>query len=105
MTNELTEEQYLKTMTGRMVDITATAEAVIDIWVYAERLVFEGELDQTIVENQYVQSVYRNDSTTFDHVLLHTGEHNVYVVILVDLINEVIFGHYMLNLNQKYGVI
>ena len=105
MTNELTEEQYLKSMTEKMVDITATAEAVVDIWGYAEQLVFEEKFDNAIVENQIVQSVYRNDTNTFDHVLLPTGENNVYVVILVDLTNEVIIGHYLLNLNQKYGLV
>jgi len=105
MTNELTEEQYLKTMTEKMVDITANAEAVVDIWDYTEQLIFEEKLDKAIVENQFVQSMYRNDSNTFDHVLLPTGENNVYVVILVDLMNEVIIGHYILNLNHKYGII
>ena len=70
MTNELTEEQYLKTMTEKMVDITSTAESVFDISGYAEQLVFEEKLDKAIAENQFIQSVYRNDANTFDHVLL-----------------------------------
>ena len=105
MTNELTEEQYLKTMTEKMVDITATAEAIVDIWDYVEQLVAENNLDKAMVESQFVESVYRNDSYTFDHVLVPTGGSNVYVVILVNLIDEVIIGHYHLDLNQKYGLL
>jgi len=34
MTTRLTEEEYKSTMTMKMVDVTETAEAAVDIWDY-----------------------------------------------------------------------
>lgn len=104
LTNQLTETEFKKTFGNEMTDVTQTAQAVIDIWDYVEELVKQKLVDSYVFENGLVEKVYRNDLSTFEHILLPTNEQNAFITLVVDLKNETIFGHYNLDLNQKYGV-
>jgi len=104
MINELKEEQYLATMTFKMVDITSTVVPIVDIWDYVEALTNEKQLDKSVAENGIVEKVYSNESNTIHHVLLPTEIHNIFIVILIDVLEKVIIGHYKLDLNEKYGI-
>jgi len=87
-----------------MSDVTETAEPVVDIWDYVEELVKGNVVENYVHENSLVETVYRNDTSTFDHILLPTNDPNVFITLVVDLTNEAIFGHIKLDLNQKYGL-
>ena len=87
-----------------MTDVTETAEPVVDIWDYVEELVKENVVDNYVYQDNLVETVYRNDTSTFDHILLPTDDPNVFITLVVDLINEAILGHIKLDLNQKYGL-
>lgn len=104
MTTELTIDQYKKTMTSKMVNVTETAEPTVDIWPYVAQLVNKQTVLPYVWDNQMVESVYRNEQNTFDHVLLPTNKQNNFVVIIVDLMRETVTGHYLLDLNKEYGV-
>ena len=104
MTTRLTQEQYKDTMTLKMVDVTATAQPVIDIWSYVGQLAKDKEILEYINKEQLVERVYRNDQGTFDHVLLPTDNSNVFIVIIVDLRQKEIKGHFRLDLNKEYGL-
>ncbi len=69
-----------------------------------ELLVNEGVVDKYIYENELVEIVYRNREVSFDHVLLPTAVKNVFVVIVVSLTAQDIYGHYVLDLNKEYGL-
>ena len=85
-----------------MTDVTETAEPVVDIWQYVEELVREKIIDSYVYENNLVEAVYRNDTSTFDHVLLPTGHKDVFIVLVVDLINATILGYNRLDLIKLY---
>ena len=102
--NLLTEDDYKATM-SQMVNITETAVPVDNFWVYVESLVIEGVVAKHLYENELVELVYRNREELFDHVLLPTPEKNVFIVIVVDLTVQDIYGHYVLDLNEEYGFI
>ena len=87
-----------------MVDVTATAQPVIDIWSYVGQLAKDKEVLDYINKEQLVERVYRNDQGTFDHVLLPTDNSNVFIVIIVDLRQKEIKGHFRLDLNKEYGL-
>ena len=87
-----------------MIDVTATADAAVDIWSYVELLTKDNEVSSYVYENQLVEMVYRNNQGTFDHVLIPTDKSNVFVVIIVDLKKEKINGHFRLDLNKEYGL-
>lgn len=104
MTTILTEKEYKETMTDKMVDVTATAEPVVDIWPYVEQLKDDNEVLNYVYENRLIEMVSRNNRETFDHVLLPTDNSNVFVVVIVDLKKEKIKGHFKLDLNKEYGL-
>lgn len=104
MTNELTQDQFRSTMTEKMMDVTNSAEPVIDIWSYVEILVSQNTVVEFVFNNHLVDSVFRNLGNTFDHILLPTDRPDIFIVIIVDLIGKQIIGHYRLDLDKEYGL-
>lgn len=102
-TTLLDEEQFLATFAAPMRDVTGEATNVIDIWPYVAS-VPQNDLRGHVVYDQFVESVYRNATGRFDHVQVMTRTKNVYLAVVVDLQNDVIHGHHLLDLNEKFGV-
>lgn len=84
-----------------MSDVTAEANAAVDIWPYVDALDCN-ELGIPGIND--VRYVYRDADCRFDHVLIGTGRFNALLVILVDLASGAIFGHFLLDLNKEYGL-
>jgi len=87
-----------------MVDVTDSAEAVLDIWSYVRQLNEQNIIVDSILNGELVEHVYRTGTSTFDHILLSGSKSNEYVVIVVDLVYSMITGHYILDLNSEYGL-
>lgn len=104
MTTKLTEKEFKETMTDKMVDVTRTADPVVDIWQYVGQLAKDKEVLEYVYKNQLVEMVYRNGAGTFDHVLLPTDNSDTFTVIVVDLKQKKIKGHRRLDLNEEYGL-
>lgn len=104
MVKELTEKEYLDTMSGGMRYITDTVEIAADIWVYAESVCVRMLLSEHGYEHRLIEAVYENSSAMFRHVLLFGERENTYVVIVLDMAKAEIMGHYFLDLNEKYGL-
>ena len=105
MIKELTEVEFKSTFGNKMNDVTETAEPVVDIWGYVEELAKQNIIDNYVYENNLVEKVYRNSSSTFDHVLFPTRNMNVFIAVVVDLHNKSIHGHARLDLNKEYGLL
>ena len=101
---KLNKEQYLQTMGDHMINVTNNAEAITDIWGYAKCLLKNGLISEYGFHNCLIEAVYINDDNTYQHILLFTDKKNCYVVIIVDVLHRVIFGHYILDLNQEYDI-
>lgn len=104
MTTELTEQEYKSTMTGKMIDVTDSAEPVVDIWPYVEVLKDNNIVPNNVFIEELVESVYANEDASFHHVLLPTGNKNVFVVLVIDVAAQRIQGHFKLDLNEQYGL-
>ena len=102
--NLLTEDVFKATADGKMTNVTEQPEACADIWPYVRLIQQSVALPQPVVERELVELVYRSESGHYDHVLIPTGRHNVYLVIVVDRVGHLIFGHRILDLNELYGL-
>lgn len=102
-TRLLSEAEFNETLAAPMRDVLATATNVIDIWPYVAAVPAAELAGHTVVEG-VVEHVYRNPSSTFDHVLVFTRTPNVYLVVVVDLTADTIRGHYLQDLNREYGL-
>ena len=102
--HELTENEYLATMSGGMKNVTDTAGGIVDIWEYASNFGVRMLLSDYGYENRIIEAVYENSSCTYQHILLFGLRENVYIVVVVDMQKGEIYGHYYLDLNEKYGL-
>jgi hypothetical protein len=105
LTKTLSEKEYKETIGYKMADVTETAEPIVDIWTYVKDLVYENIVSEYVFKNNLVEKVYRNDSSTFDHILLPTNDKNVFIVIVVKIGNATILGHYKLDLTKEYFLV
>lgn len=84
-----------------MQNITACANPETDIWQYVDNL----DLDNLGIPSiNDVHYVFRDALNRFDQVLIGTGRFNTLLVIVVDRKLKVIFGHHLLDLNEKFDV-
>lgn len=97
----LQEDEFKACFAEPMQDVTTTAEAAVDIWPYVEAL----DLDEIgLPYLNDVHHVYRDALSRFDQVLIGTGRFNTLLVIVVDLGKSLVFGHFLLDLNEEYAV-
>ena len=101
---ELTEKEYLATMSGGMKNVTDTAERLTDIWAYASQSEVREVISEYGFENRLIEAVYENGGGSYQHVLLYGVREDTYAVIVVDVRGRAVFGHYLLDLGEKYGL-
>jgi hypothetical protein len=102
---ELSKKEFQLTFSEKMKNITNEAEAVVDIWKYVKMLdKSKYFINDYIIENEFVENVYRNSENTFDQILISTTEKNIFLVVVVNILEESILGHYLLDLNEEYGI-
>jgi len=107
-TRLLTKGDYLATMSVGVTDIagtedSASPEGVLNIWPYVAAIP-PLELAGHVPSDEVVEYAYRSKGNRYDHVLIPTETKNVYLVIVVDLEADRIYGHYLLDLNAEYGL-
>jgi hypothetical protein len=101
---ELTEKEFKSTLGLKMIDVTETGRPVIDIWPSLDELVDKKIVPKYVRENYLVEKVYRSDLNTFDHILLPTETAQIFIVIVIDIINKKISGYYKLDIYKEYGI-
>lgn len=100
---ELNDTEFEETFAPPMVEITETAEQVVDIWPYADRVLGEAFPDIP-ADNFDVQHVYRDEDGRYHHVIINIGQDGFYLVVIVDVAGAAIHGHHFLNLDAKYSL-
>jgi len=100
----LTYDDFKATFGSPMRDVINEATDVIDIWPYVSAIP-EAELDGHVIYDQFVEHVYRTPDDRYDHVMVMTRTKNVYLVVVVDLVRDAIYGHHLLDLNKEYGLV
>ena len=97
----LSHDEFRSCFSEPMTDVTAEANAAVDIWPYVDSL----DLDSLGVPHvNDVHNVYRDASGKFDQVLIGTGRFNALLVIVIDRTDAKIFGHHLLDLNVEFDV-
>ena len=101
MITELSFDDFMSTMTEEMIDVTETTDATVNIWPYVAHLVKHDLVLPSVLEKEEVEIVYWNEDETFEHVLLATAEEDVFITVVVDLEEEIVIGHYRLDLKEE----
>ena len=104
-TKKLSKKEFSSTFSPIMDDITNKPNAIINIWEYVELLdKSKYFINDYIVKKKLVEKVYRNSVNTYDQILIPTTKTNVFLVIIVSIIDKNIMGHCLLDLNKEYGI-
>jgi hypothetical protein len=97
----LSQTEFSACFTAPMRNVTATAEAVVDVWSYAESIALPlGRVTELLD----VTDVYRDAADRFDQVLIGTNVNNLLLVVIVDILRCTVHGHYFLDLADAYGM-
>lgn len=100
-TKLLDETAFNDTFAFPMQNVTALDTETIDIWPYVDAIPVR---DLRGLKPGNVRHVYRNATSTFEHVLILTGETDTFLVIVVSLLRNRVHGHHLLQLVEKYGL-
>lgn len=103
-TNLLSDAAFHSTMIHPLTALADEEDAGnVDIWTYIDAIP-EVDFDGFTIGENDVMAVRRTGDRRYDHVLIPTQTKNVFLVIVVDLSADDVFGHHVLNLNEKYGL-
>lgn len=99
---QLSREEYLATMSGKMHNVTETAEPLVNIWSFVKRLPKSVPLSEYGVQKGLIEAVYENEQNTYQHILLFGEKKNSYVVLIIDVEERSILGYYPLDIDKEY---
>jgi hypothetical protein len=102
-THKLSYQEYQATFDTPMLDVSQTAEPVLDIWPYVEA-VPESDLEGFNLLDGPVRYVYQSPAGQYLHVLVSTDDEKTFLVIIIDVLSVKIVGHYLLDLASFYGL-
>jgi len=108
-TTLLSKSEFMSLARGEVKNITGQEEflfpnGVIDIAPYV-RSVPVADLDgYSIPEEFFVDVIYRALDGPFDLIHVRTERENVFLVVAIDVTNDRICGHHLLDLNEEYGL-
>ena len=97
----LSRTEFSACFTAPMRNVTATADAVVDVWSYVESI--ELPLGR-VTELLDVTDVYRDAADRYDQVLIGTNVNNLLLIVIVDILRRTVHGHYFLDLADVYGM-
>jgi hypothetical protein len=94
---------------GKVENVTGKEESlhptgVIDIAPYVRAVPSTDLAGYKVHDEIFVDVVYRTSKRPFDLVHVMTKRKNVYLVVVIDVENDRIHGHHLLDLNDEYGL-
>lgn len=98
----LTKEEYQATLVSNMVNVTGSAEEIVDLWGYADPII-ESEYHNCSAWEWKVNHIYETPDGQFQHIGIAVPVDNTYLVVIADKANKSIMGHYILDLGKLYS--
>lgn len=100
----LSVPEFQATFVHPMVNVTCNAEEVVDLWAYAEHAL-RHEFPDVCSCDWTVKHIYEASNGAFQHAMIPTHLSNLYLVVVIDKLHGQVFGHLLLDLGTKYGVV
>lgn len=107
-TRRLSEAEFKATFCNDMVDILGEEDRyepgwVMDVAPYLESIPDAELSSHPLLEGSPPAAVRRNLEDDYDHVLYPVRQDNTYLVIVVRIREEDVFGHYVLDLRPGHA--
>ena len=84
-----------------MLDVTSSAEEIVDLWDYASEIVDTNYPDADEWDWR-VMFIYESRDGRFQHLNIPVPVNNTYLSVVVDKPNRKILGHYVLDLQAEH---
>lgn len=97
--NKLTSEIFQRTFKIPMTKLGEDARPPCDFRAYFKQIPPE-HFEGFDCSAGIVSLVYANADNSFQHVMISSENENVFMVIVLDILNTKVFGHFLLNLNK-----
>jgi len=98
---QLTQSEYESTFSQPMLDVTDSAEEIVDLWAYAADIV-DNEYPDAEDWDWRVMFIYESRDGRFQHLNIPVPVNNTYLSIVVDKLTREILGHYLLDLEAVH---
>lgn len=99
----LSREQYLSTFGRPMSPAGGDGGPPFDFWPYFDAIPAADFAGHDCSAGE-VESAYRDPSGRYEHVLVKSGDRNVFMALVLDLSGGRVYGHRLLDLNREYGL-
>ena len=98
----LSKDQYLNTMTLKMKQVSTES---IDIKLSSSYLKAIPKEDLNGFKfSEDITKAYVNEIKDVEHLLFPSATKNIFLAIIIDLKKGIVHGHYIVDLNQLYGL-
>jgi len=100
---ELSKSEFNATFSEPMRDVTQAAEAIVDLWAYADP-VLHALFPDAHGWQWRVTIIYESADEAHQHLLLPVPRDNTYLVVVVAKARRAIIGHHLLDLRALYAL-
>ena len=97
----LTKEEYDETLSPKMVNVTETADEIVDLWGYADPVI-ESEYHNCSAWDWRVNHIYESQNGLYQHIGIAVPIDDTYLVLIANIKEKEIIGHYILDLGALY---
>jgi hypothetical protein len=100
----LNESEYRKTFGKTMKRLDADGNAPFPFWSYFDQIP-QDDFRGYDCSDGSVQYVWRDEDGRFEHILVDTKtDKDVFMTIVLDLINKQVIGHRLMDFKSEYGL-
>ncbi len=95
----LTKDEYNLCFEPPMVNVSDTAEELVDLWGYADQVI-ESDYHSCTAWDWRIDHIYETSKGTYQHIGIPVPKDNTYLLVIVDKLKKCIIGHYILELGN-----
>ena len=99
----LSRDEYHATFGQSRARVPVDDPPTFDFWAYFDTIP-SADFAVHDCAAGVVENVWREGLGKFEHVLVNSEDRNVFMVLVLDLKGQVVYGHYLLDLNCEYGL-
>jgi hypothetical protein len=100
---KLTEDDYKATWAPDPISVDLAAEPSFDFWPYFDAIPPE-DFGGHDFSAGVVPHAWRMPGGPYEHVLVQCETPNVFLVLVLDVMDRAVTGHHLLSLNRLYGL-
>ena len=98
----LTPKEYQATLCPNMINVSDSAEELVDLWGYADPII-ESDYHNCTAWDWRVDHIFDTPDGSFQHIGIPVPKDDTYLVVIIDKPKKTIIGHYILDLAAKYS--